>query len=747
MSISANAGASTTSITANQVANLTIALPTMATLSGTATANATVWASRTDGPGKYNTTADSSTGAYSMKIPTGYSYMVGASLPGYVNTPVATSTFGGGAINLTLTASAYNISGTISSSVGGNVKEGFIWATKAGNTGWVGSEINADGTYSLAVDSGSWTVYADAPCHNSSSGITQTGSGTVNITLTSISNCAINVPQMGSIVPSSGGTIATSSISVNIPPNALGTGSSNVSFSIAKPDTIPPSTLNAAPITNAVQRITASDSNGTAITTLNNSIEIKMTYEDSDIPAGTSESNLQLAYWNTTTRTWDPVSATIDTTLNTITANVDHLSDFAPIYPVGQGAPSTPTGLAATRNGDTGMSLSWTAVSGATSYLLYRDTSASGNFPYLTTKNSTSHSDTGLSGNTPYYYKVSASNGTGESAASTPAVFATTCTSVANGTVSTASCTLTCNSGYTDRDGVCYLTGGGGAPASPTTCSSVEYQDWQTTCASGWQYRNVKSQSPTGCALTTEQENQRKRKCDLATTTPVTTLPQIISETKEKITEVVGTASQAAKEFAQKIITIAADAAEIIKANINGLLGKLGFKRDLAKEDVATKKYVKQLIKDAAGLAKEQQYALTNFIAYGTETTIKLGAGERAGVVNSYKAAYGKLPKTETEWTDAIKIANGRWPSAKSATSENNAAVAFKKIYLRTANMANAHDNAAVTVIAYGLRPSDRNLNSEKAAIKSFKAIYGYNPVSATAWDIVRAIAYSGAKR
>jgi len=45
------------------------------------------------------------------------------------------------------------------------------------------------------------------------------------------------------------------------------------------------------------------------------------------------------------------------------------------------------------------------------------------------------------------------------------------------------------------------------------------------------------------------------------------------------------------------------------------------------------------------------------------------------------------------------------------------------------------------------LRPSDRNLNSEKTAIKTFKAIYGYNPSTASAWDIVRAIAYSGATR
>jgi hypothetical protein len=50
-------------------------------------------------------------------------------------------------------------------------------------------------------------------------------------------------------------------------------------------------------------------------------------------------------------------------------------------------------------------------------------------------------------------------------------------------------------------------------------------------------------------------------------------------------------------------------------------------------------------------------------------------------------------------------------------------------------------------VIAYGLLPLQRNLNSEKVAIKTFTAVYRHAPVNALAWNIVRAIAYSGATR
>lgn len=61
--------------------------------------------------------------------------------------------------------------------------------------------------------------------------------------------------------------------------------------------------------------------------------------------------------------------------------------------------------------------------------------------------------------------------------------------------------------------------------------------------------------------------------------------------------------------------------------------------------------------------------------------------------------------------------------------------------------MSKPNDNAAITVMTYGLRPAVRNMDSEKAGIRIFKNIYGYNPDSAVDWDIVRAIAYSGAVR
>ncbi|MDP2708995.1 MAG: hypothetical protein Q8O93_03035, partial [bacterium] len=104
---------------------------------------------------------------------------------------------------------------------------------------------------------------------------------------------------------------------------------------------------------------------------------------------------------------------------------------------------------------------------------------------------------------------------------------------------------------------------------------------------------------------------------------------------------------------------------------------------------------------------------------------------------------------TEAELTDVIKIANGRFPSLTSDLSEKLAKEQFIKIYKRIADLNDAKDNAAIKVMAYGLRQKaeNRNLNSEKNGIKIFKAIYGYTPKTTEEWNIMQAITYSGAIR
>ena len=147
-------------------------------------------------------------------------------------------------------------------------------------------------------------------------------------------------------------------------------------------------------------------------------------------------------------------------------------------------------------------------------------------------------------------------------------------------------------------------------------------------------------------------------------------------------------------------------------------------------------------------LSEQDKFALAFYIHEGSQTTKILGSGERTGVLNSYLSVFGKLPATESEWQDIIKIANGRWPTERNLGAENKSQTTiFASVYKRSPDMNNPHDNAAVTVITYGLRPADRKLDNEKVAIKIFRGIFSYDPVDAIDWDIVRAIAYSGATR
>lgn len=176
------------------------------------------------------------------------------------------------------------------------------------------------------------------------------------------------------------------------------------------------------------------------------------------------------------------------------------------------------------------------------------------------------------------------------------------------------------------------------------------------------------------------------------------------------------------------------------------LLFHLNNEFDTTKEQAGLIKYNKILELDK-NISAIEKITINYFIVYGTQTTQRLGAGERAAVINSYFQAYNKLPNSKDEWSDALKIANGRWTKERSAQAEAQAKIEFKRVYIRDANLEKNIDENAIMVIAYGLLPLNRNLDSERTAINTFKWVYKHNPVNALAWNIVRAIAYSGAKR
>ncbi|MFH1522343.1 MAG: DUF4430 domain-containing protein [Patescibacteria group bacterium] len=214
----------------------------------------------------------------------------------------------------------------------------------------------------------------------------------------------------------------------------------------------------------------------------------------------------------------------------------------------------------------------------------------------------------------------------------------------------------------------------------------------------------------------------------------------------EILPEVLGTKIIAKEgEDAEEIESLS-EASIIVSGDVNKVVAQMNLKRDLSLEKDFSKTIVAKVIKGKE-LTAEKKNSITNFITYGTKTTDKLGAGERAGVINSYKFTFGKLPEKEEDWEDVIKIAKGEMPNKENASAEDEAKNTFKKVYGREVDRANSYDNLAIKMITYGLRPVKRDLEKEKSGIKIFQDIYGQNPISAIDWDIVRAISYSGAVR
>jgi hypothetical protein len=80
--------------------------------------------------------------------------------------------------------------------------------------------------------------------------------------------------------------------------------------------------------------------------------------------------------------------------------------------------PSAPSSVSASAQSSSSITVSWSTVSGASGYRVYRSSSSSGTYSQTGEVYTTSHTDTGLSPNTTYYYKVSAYNSGGESARS-----------------------------------------------------------------------------------------------------------------------------------------------------------------------------------------------------------------------------------------------------------------------------------------------------------------------------------------
>jgi hypothetical protein len=177
--------------------------------------------------------------------------------------------------------------------------------------------------------------------------------------------------------------------------------------------------------------------------------------------------------------------------------------------------------------------------------------------------------------------------------------------------------------------------------------------------------------------------------------------------------------------------------------DLTAILKNASAVKNSSQEALAKSKNLNSLIKNFK-LSAAQVNSLNYFLVYGSQNTVKIGIIERAACLASYIGAFSKAPVNEAQWNDLLSICSGSEPSAHSAKAETQAKSEFKKVYNRNADMNNSADIKAIAYISYGLKPLKRNITSEAKAIQTFRSVYKHVPVNNLAWNIVRAIAYSG---
>jgi len=439
-SICQRTGDNAVEITANQTTSISCAITNvggLATLSGTVTSGGSpvegieVFAFNPNGPGGGRDITDSS-GNYTIYLKKGNTYKVGISKTGYQPHPLDTVVLDANATNnFYATTSSYYISGTVYRDAEA-VSGAKVWAKSDSGERTFGV-TDASGGYQLPVSdtSTTWHIQAVAkgtrqsvPVAVSFSGSNVTAPDIYLVERTDWSSSA----KIQSIIPASGGVVEFGDFKLKIPANALGTGTNPVQVKVEY-TTAAAEGVNGRPLGIQVPSITATDSQGQTITNLNSPVEIVVPYNESDIPSGVDEDELKLGYFDETSGTWIEIPSTVNTTLNVIVGSTSHFSDFAPSAPTDAAAPDTPTGLSAI-GGQNQITLTWDANSESdlAGYYIYRDTSSSGSFPYLTqvSSSTTSYVDSGLGDEVTYYYKITAYDSSGYESAATAAVSATT---------------------------------------------------------------------------------------------------------------------------------------------------------------------------------------------------------------------------------------------------------------------------------------------------------------------------------
>lgn len=154
------------------------------------------------------------------------------------------------------------------------------------------------------------------------------------------------------------------------------------------------------------------------------------------------------------------------------------------------------------------------------------------------------------------------------------------------------------------------------------------------------------------------------------------------------------------------------------------------------------KEGIREFIKRFKKLPTGTDWQSIHFIAYGNLETIKLTIVSRAGLVEDYFQIYESLPVNENDWNNLMLIYNGLKPKENNS-SELLAKRIFNFIFKRPANLDLSEEKRFIEMVAYYIRPVNRDLDKEKIGLSKYTKAFGTLPSTPNSWAILRALAYT----
>ena len=330
-------------------------------------------------------------GSYSLMVPEGQSFNIIADSYGFGSPEYEIASTGDVLRDITLTLFENTATGTVSAS-GEGFANAFVFAEKLNVdvSQFASTETNADGSYSLPLGDGVWSVMAIGPGYAETPGQTvDTAVSTSGINFSLSDAVEIQDPKSLALNSSNGGVLTDDDmgVKVTVPGNALSSLNENMQITAAQNNAVF-GTNTTAIIGSYGFDFNAFDQSNNPVTNFSDELTIQITLVLADLTAAGVTTydqlkNVTIGYYDSTTGKYvsEPTTITAKDSSGNQVSNatmqegtltsalvatvdlsslVDHFTTFAPIIPTGDTPPATPTGLSAVA-GDTTVTLSWTA--------------------------------------------------------------------------------------------------------------------------------------------------------------------------------------------------------------------------------------------------------------------------------------------------------------------------------------------------------------------------------------------------